>query len=183
MTWNPFTKKGHSGKRESALPKGLYFEPEPGIPEANPGAPCPMLVAGEHSLVVAYYANRPMPEFDGTNPKQVSEHTDDEPCVALVFDDAYDFRFGPPDEEGWGAIWQLFPHIETWRPHVTNIRKWVSEMTVADNAFEKVKWEDQKHYVLPFHDSTIEVIATGYRVEEDVCSVHEMIARQHARAD
>jgi len=160
---------------------GITFERDTAMPAFNQGAPCPLVLAGEHHLIVCYYMNRPTPEFDGTNPKSMSETKANEPCAVVRFEGVEDFRFGPPNLDSAVKLTELFPDFKPWGAHVTNMRNWVSDILQAPKTpIAPLHSAGLRHYVLSFHDSTIEVIARGYCVEEGVGSVHAMIAKQHA---
>lgn len=160
------------------LPDDIEFSYLNDVPVCNYGAPCPMVVSSEHNLVLAYYVDRPRPEFDGTNPKSMSIHTDDEPCAAIIFDWVRDFRFGPPDEE---ECFYYRKYIKDFRPgeaYVTNMATWVTSVGLSKTKIYKLSYPDDKHFIFTFHDTTVEVIAEGFRVDTDTCSVHSMIARK-----
>lgn len=53
------------------------------VPQSSVGAPCPMILAGEHHLHLAYYFEDRLPDWDGTTVRVVGESTTGMP-VALV---------------------------------------------------------------------------------------------------
>ncbi len=86
------------------MPPSFYIKREAGIPTPEGGAPSPMVIAEEHSLIIAYYPEQEHADFDGMNPIPVSVHTECNKCVSLKFNDLSEFRFGPPDENQWNLV-------------------------------------------------------------------------------
>ena len=79
--------------------------PLPDVPQSSLGAPCPIVLTDEHTLILAYY----LVERDQAT-------TDD--SVALVVFDGYDaMMFGPPNDEALEghplAARGLFPYRRT----------------------------------------------------------------------
>ncbi len=144
------------------------------------GAPCPMVVSGEHHLIVAYYLQQPVLDFDGTNPRMVSEHSDGLKSAAINFLGVIDYRSGRPNVDDAIRLKEFFPIFQPWSMYVTNMHNWASSLLDgSDSKIKQLDWPELNHYVLSFHDSMIEVLAGGYRIEVADCSVGAMIASQH----
>ncbi len=108
----------------------------------------------------------------------MSLQTNDEPCAAVIFDGLQDFRFGPPNEDCCGFYQKFIENFAPGEAYVTNLGSWLTSVGLRDTRIFKLNDPDCKHYIFTFHDSTVEVIAQGFRVETDTCSVHSMISRQ-----
>jgi len=56
------------------------------VPQSSAGAPLPHVFADEGRLLIAYIAQRPDPEFDGTNPRSISSATESQSIAILTAD-------------------------------------------------------------------------------------------------
>src|SRR5918995_788660 len=70
-------------------------EPLGGIPQCSAGAPDPVVMADEGSVVVAYYAAGKPIDWDTARPEDLG----DEQVVVLRFEGVHSMMFGSPNDE------------------------------------------------------------------------------------
>lgn len=113
------------------------------------GAPEPLLVASERRALFAFY--RGGPEVEDDMEVQVAE-----------FVGYTSVRFGFPNDEAvhghplWGA------GLDFYAVHEVHDSEWVEQLRAIERHHPQslaVPFSDSKHYVLTFHDSTLEAVA------------------------
>lgn len=72
------------------------------VPQSSVGAPLPVVVADEGTLQLAYYAEVPDPDWDGTYVREVDLRTED-PVILVQFEGAYAWSHGPPNDEAFAG--------------------------------------------------------------------------------
>src|SRR5688572_30664200 len=74
-------------------------------PQCSVGAPCPMLLAGEHSIVLAYYLEEQglQPEWAGKDIRPPAANDSDDLCAVVRFVSPYAHMFGPPNDEAFSG--------------------------------------------------------------------------------
>jgi len=73
------------------------------VPQSSIGAPCPMMLAGEHRLHLAYYLEQSDEDWEGKTVRMVSETSEDEVCALVVFERVRAHMFGPPNDEAFSG--------------------------------------------------------------------------------
>src|SRR5262245_3693714 len=73
------------------------------LPQSSIGAPCPMILAGEHSLRIAYYLEEREEGWDGTTVRLLSPDQGNEPCAVVDFVKPCAHMFGPPNDEAFAG--------------------------------------------------------------------------------
>lgn len=122
------------------------------IPQSSVGAPCPEIMAAEHSLVVKYYIQDEHPELDET--------------TTVRFNLPYAHIFGPPNDEAfrghplYGKGLRPYSAVEVCNsPWIEALEK----MNSVHPYHDKVRFlANKRHFVLSFHDTTFECIAESY---------------------
>ncbi|RJT41810.1 hypothetical protein D3227_03675 [Mesorhizobium waimense] len=141
------------------------------VPPSSAGAPSPHIFADEGSLLIAHLANVPDRSFDGTNPRSVSATTRNQTVAILTVDPYLALQFGPPNDE---AISGHRLYVLGLRPYsvfeVLN-SSWISSLEKANRVHSSHTpdlFSDYRHFILTFHDSTLEFIAESFST-----SLHE----------
>lgn len=135
--------------RRTPNSNGPRVAPLSDVPEMNTGAPCPMLVADEHTLTLLYFANAPDPEWDGTYVRVLSPDSAGEPVAIVTFSDVAWHRSGDPNED------TLHAH-----PLYAFGLRYYTPAEIIDP--KSAHWS--RHFFFPFHDSSVEVAARDYAV-------------------
>ena len=114
------------------------------------GAPLPHLSSGRRSFV-AFYLEHPDPDWDGTSVRVVDSTSEEPAALALAeFKGCSAVKLGPPNDEVWRAI----------------------EIDRAHEQFNERSWATKNHFLLLFHDETVEAIARAtstYRRSGSAC--------------
>lgn len=135
------------------------------VPPSSAGAPLPHVFADEGRLLVAYIANAPGPSFDGTNPRSISPATGNQSIAILTADPYLAFQFGPPNDEAIRGH-RLYPlGLRAYEAFEVRNSSWVASLEKANRVHSSHRPElfsDYRHFILTFHDSTLEFIAEGF---------------------
>lgn len=124
------------------------------IPQSSVGAPIPVVLADEHLTIVAYY---------------IQEDEGDEEAIAIVsFRRCLSVMFGPPNDEAFTGHPLASRGLRPYSSFVIENSSWlrVLEKMNSVHPYHSHKlYEDYKHFILSFHDSTFECIAVNYEYE------------------
>ena len=150
------------------------------LPQSSGGAPCPMLVAGEHSLLLAYYLQEEVPrEWDGETVRLVSEDTADGLCALVSFIGAYAHMFGPPNDEAFSGHPLAKRGLRPYAAFEVEQSSWLGQLERMNSVHPYHRPEHfakYKHYVFAFHDTTFECIAEGFAVSVHRGSVSSVVS-------
>jgi hypothetical protein len=145
-----------------------------GIPPSSTGAPCPMIVTGEHFLHLAYVLEEPLESREEVTPMMVAEHTPRRNCALIRFEHAYAHIFGPPGDEAVQghplAPLGLRPYSAFEVANSPWIRG-VERMNSVHPSHQPEFFAPFRHFIFVFHDSTFECIARGFEVSIHTGSV------------
>lgn len=131
--------------REARLP---YARPVDLGVEWDTGAPMPALIAAKRTFV-AFYRNLPDPMWDGT-PK-MRDPLIDEGVGVIEFTNVTAIQMGGPNDEGMHSHWLWGSGLEQYRAHLVE----------NSPRIEESERSTRLHYVLTFHDETVECLAGG----------------------
>ncbi|WP_322414846.1 hypothetical protein [Mesorhizobium huakuii] len=135
------------------------------VPLMSAGAPLPHVFADEGRLLIAYLANAPDPSFDGTNPRSVSPLTGNQSVVILTADPYLTFQFGPPNDEAISGH-RLYPSgLRAYEAFEVCNSSWIASLEKANRVHSSHTpelYSDYRHFILTFHDSTLELIAKSF---------------------
>lgn len=135
------------------------------VPQSSLGAPIPVIVADEHTVVLAYYLEERPPHWDGSTIRMVSPDTDGEPVAIVRFASSYAHMSGPPNDEAFRghplAERGLRPYQAFEVLHSSWIRK-LERMNSVHPRHKPERFWELHHYVFAFHDSTFECACHGF---------------------
>jgi hypothetical protein len=124
------------------------------IPASDPGAPEPEVYANERAVMVVYRVAQ-----------RVAGDAETEACGVVVFGHVNSHVFGSPNDEALQghrlAKYGLRPYSFWEVKHST----WIAELCARNRVHpyhQDARYEDLRHFVLTFHDSTFEVAARSY---------------------
>jgi hypothetical protein len=124
------------------------------------GTPMPVLLCGLRTFVVFYLSAHDR-VFDGTNPR-VRDRQADRGIGIVEFKRASSVKIGSPNDEAlrghplWGS------GLEFYSAHEVKDSPWITELMEADRAherFDESQWTGRRHFMLTFHDETLECVA------------------------
>ncbi|QKC83116.1 hypothetical protein [Mesorhizobium sp. NZP2077] len=135
------------------------------VPPSSAGAALPHVFADEGKLLVAYIANASDPSFDGTNPRSVSPTTGNQPIAILTADPYLAFQFGPPNDEAISGHRLYALGLRPYGAFEVRNSSWIASFEKANRVHSSHMPElfsDYRHFILTFHDSTLEFIAESF---------------------
>lgn len=128
-----------------------------------------MLIAGEHSTVLAYYLEeqRLPPEWASQQIQPRLANDSDDLCAVVRFQSPYAHMFGPPNDEAFSghplASRGLSPYAVFEVDHSSWLRA-LERMNSVHPYHRPERFAKFKHYVFAFHDSTFECVAESFGV-------------------
>jgi hypothetical protein len=147
-----------------------------GIPQSSIGAPCPMVIADEQNLAVAFYLEVRDDDWDGSTVRVVNPESEGEPFAVVNFINSIAYYHGAPNDESFSGhpLWRrgLKPYgafeiiNSSWLKHFIKMNR-VHPYHKDEN------FAQYRHFILPFHDTTFECIAENYAVSTGVGSLRE----------
>jgi hypothetical protein len=139
------------------------------VPQSSIGAPCPMLIAGEHTLRLAYYLEegRLAPEWANATILPPAVNDSDELCAVVQFSGLYTHMSGPPNDEAFSghplASRGLSPYAVFEVEHSSWVRT-LERMNSVHPYHRPERFATFKHYIFAFHDTTFECVAESFSV-------------------
>jgi hypothetical protein len=135
------------------------------VPQCSVGAPLPVVLSNEHSLLLAYYVQNPEPGWDGTTIRIVDHRTSEEPVAVIEFSRPYAMMFGPPNDEAFSGHPLASRGLGPYNAYKVENSSWIrslERMNAVHPYHRPEKFHAYSHFIFAFHDSTFECIATGY---------------------
>lgn len=136
------------------------------LPRQTTGAPLPTLVSDGERLLLAYIVAEPDPQWDGI-PTVVSHATPG--LIAVVrFQGPYAHSFGPPNDEALNGhpLSALGLRAYSWFEVLNS--PWLGSlerMNAVHPQHRPELFEQYRHFIATFHDTTFECIAEGFDVQ------------------
>lgn len=137
------------------------------LPQSSVGAPCPVMLSGEHFLYLAYYLEEREEGWDGSAVRVVDEHSEGEPCALVHFAHAAAHMFGPPNDEAFAGHPLTARGLKPYAVFEVMNSSWVrtlERMNSAHPHHRPEQFADYKHFVFTFHDSVFECVAKSFEL-------------------
>ncbi|MFH8776442.1 hypothetical protein [Streptomyces sp. NPDC017958] len=168
--------------REAARSQGLPYASvlDLGI-RWSAGAPMPHLFNSSNRTMVLFYRHVPRPDWDGSWATMVDPREPAPAALGLIeFIRPHSVRFGGPNDEALHGH-PLSDHgLEPYEAHEVHNSQWIAEAERINSVHPAHQggWHDRmRHYILSFHDDTLECLAHDVRVEQFECPFPEAVAR------
>lgn len=149
------------------------------IPPSSIGAPAPMILADEHKLVVVYYTQSEASIYE-TGPARLTDPNETADEVALVtFHQCYAKMFGPPNEEAFHGHPLSQRGLEPFGSYEIKCSSWIRELSEMNSVHPHHRpefFEKLRHFILSFHDSTLECAAQEFSVVEKQGPLIQLVA-------
>ncbi len=139
------------------------------LPQSSVGAPCPMLIAGEHTLLLGYYLEKGRlgSQWSEAPVRPQTPNDSDDLCAVLKFSQTYAHMFGPPNDEAFAGHPLAARGLSPYAVFEVENSSWLSSL-VRMNSVHPYHRPEQfvsfKHFIFAFHDTTFECIAQSYNV-------------------
>ena len=141
--------------------------PLQGIPQSSIGAPLPLILAAEGSLAVAFLLELRDPAWDGTSIHIVDHRTSADPAAILTFRGVHAHILGPPNDEAFEGHPLAERGLKPYGAFEILGSSWIRAMERMNRVHEyhsPAPFQQLRHVVLAFHDSTFEVAAREFSV-------------------
>jgi hypothetical protein len=138
------------------------------VPQSEVGAPCPLVLASEGKLIVAYFVSHPAQGWDGRTATVVGPDTPGKPAAIIRFSMVKASMFGPPNDEAFSGHPLASRGLRPYGAFEVFDSSWVrrlERMNTVHPQHRPGSYANLRHFVLTFHDSTFECIARGYAPE------------------
>ena len=150
------------------------------VPQSSVGAPCPMMLAGEHHLQLVYYLEDTSPGWDGTTVRVVGESTTGEHVALVEFMHAIAHMFGLPNDEAFSGHPLASRGLDPYCVHEVRDSSWVRQlerMNAVHPYHRPERFASYRHFIFAFHDTTFECIAEAFSITIHSGSVAEVLER------
>ncbi len=151
------------------------------VPQSSVGAPIPMVLAGEHDVLLTYYLQNTPEGWDGTWVRMVGSDSEGEPAAVVKFERCTAHLFGPPNDEAFHGHPLYERGLRPYGAYEVRDSSWLRKlerMNAVHPSHDKQRFmAGRRHLVFAFHDSTFECIASGYAIEVHTGSVKSMVPR------
>jgi len=135
--------------------------------QLDPGAPLPHVLVNGHSAFVVFCL-RAGPVHDGTTVAVVDPHSTDDLVGLIEFTGVHAVLFGGPNDEALHGH-PLHGHgLEPYAIHEVRGSRWITEAEQVNSVHphHQPGWHDTlRHFVITFHDETLECLAREVRTE------------------
>lgn len=152
-------------------------------PQSNVGAPLPLVLADEGTLLLAYLLQEHDPDWDGTYVTIVGMHHAGR--VAIVeFDRHRAFVFGPPNDEAFEGHPLASRGLEPYGAFEIRRSSWIRALERMNRVHEHhdpATFESLRHFVFAFHDSTFECVARGFDIRLAAGSLSDALRTMETR--
>jgi hypothetical protein len=148
-----------------------------GVPQSSVGAPCPMILCGEHFLHLAYLLQEDTTGWDFKTVRIVSQDTPEQPCALVRFRGVEVHMFGPPNDEAFHGHPLAKRGLEPYSVSEVTNSSWIrglERMNSVHPYHKPARYAKLRHFVFAFHDTTFECVAEDFEIsihQDSVASV------------
>lgn len=157
-----------------------------GIPQSSIGAPCPFVMSDEFQIVIAFYLQSSLADFDGTSIRVVG-HKHSKEAIAIVEIERYHaYMFGPPNDEAFSGHPLSGRGLRPYSVAEILNSSWIrslAQMNSVHPYHDQKVFDRYRHFIFAFHDSTFECVAQGYRLHLAEGSIESVIPRMKQLMD
>jgi hypothetical protein len=152
--------------------------PLPNVPQSSVGAPCPIVLTDEHTLMIAYYLERRDPHWDGSYATIVDPATTGDPVALVTFDGYSAMMFGPPNDEAFEGHPLAARGLSPYGAYEIRDSSWIRTLERMNSVHEDhrpERYASLRHFVFAFHDSTFECVASSYAIAVEQGPLYRVI--------
>lgn len=161
--------------------------PLEGFPQSSIGAPCPAVIATEHSLTLIFFVEELDPDWDGTSVRVVGLDSSDEIGAVVQFERPSIHTLGPPNDEAFGGHRLAKKGLKPYGAFEVINSEWIQlleKMNSVHHRHDRERFlKGKRHFIITFHDSVFECIAQNYDVNLMPGSVKNLLVSQVEKTD
>lgn len=147
------------------------------IPQSSVGAPMPIIMCDDHKLFLAYLLQNAPENWDFKSIRVVTADTED--YIALVeFEKYKSLMFGSPNDEAFHGHPLASRGLKPYTVFEIENSSWLRALERMNSAhpYHKPKeYEQLKHFVFAFHDSTFECVAENFNISISRGSIRNVL--------
>jgi len=135
------------------------------VPQSDVGAPCPAIVAAEHHLDLLYLVSESDPNWDGTYVTVVGPDSGGVLVARVTFERPYAHMFGPPNDEAFSGHPLSDRGLSSYSAAEVRDSSWIRKLERMNSVHpyhNPSTFEQFRHFIFAFHDTTFECIAWRY---------------------
>jgi hypothetical protein len=147
-----------------------------GVPQSSVGAPNPCVLADEHTVVLAYYAQNRSAPWTGI-PRMVGPVDSNEPIV-IVRLDRRTHMFGQPNDEAFAGHPLAKRGLKPYGAFRIDNSSWIRRLERMNSVHRLHRAENYwklQHLVFSFHDSTFECVCLKFDIRTAQGSISDVI--------
>lgn len=150
------------------------------LPPCDAGAPLPSILSDDYRLTLFYLIADRFKHWDGRSVRSKGPLSDGEQVAILRFRSPLAHAFGPPNDEAISGHPYYGLGLLPYAAFEVHGSEWVNELRGRNRVHPNHRdehYEGLRHFILAFHDSTLEVIADAFEVEIFDCSSIDLAMR------
>jgi len=156
------------------------------VPQSDVGAPLPVVVADEHTVMLAYHssAKPTLEELAEIDSPRVVDAKSEGTIVIVSFVGAYASFLGPPNDEAFDGHPLADRGLHPYGAFEVECSSWIREAERRNRVhpFHRAEeFDTLHHFIFAFHDTTFEALADQFDLRVMVGSIttalHEMATR------
>ena len=155
-----------------------------GVPQSSVGAPIPVVLGDERSLHLVYFVQNTPEGWDGSTVRVVGLDTKAEPLAVVTFRACYASMFGPPNDEAFAGHPLADRGLHPYSAFEIRPSSWLRQLERMNSVHPHHKperFDELRHFVFAFHDSTFECVAESIEVESRISPVAEVLKELSVR--
>ena len=148
------------------------------VPQSSVGAPCPMILCGEHSLHLAYFLEFPNDDDEMKSAQEGGAYEKDDACLLVKFVRWYAYSFGPPNEEAIHGHPLAYRGLQPFAVFEVKESSWIRSLETMNRVHRSHKaerFQELRHFIFAFHDTTFECVAQDFAWTKHPGSVSKVL--------
>lgn len=148
------------------------------VPQSSAGAPLPIILSDEYRLLLAYIVQAPPMGWDSSHSRIVPPSTSGEPFALIEFASYRSIMFGPPNDEAFEGHPLADRGLRPYRAFEIENSSWIRQlerMNTVHPHHKPERFQNLRHFVFAFHDSTFECVAEGYTIWQHEGSLESLL--------
>jgi hypothetical protein len=135
------------------------------VPQSSPGAPIPLVLGDEHTVVLAYYMQELARDWDGSTVRVVGPESAEEPIAIVRFNGCQAHMFGPPNDEAFRGHPLAGKGLHPYGVFLVEESSWIRKlerMNSVHRYHDPDRFWSLQHLIFSFHDSVFECVCRGF---------------------